>query len=221
MKLWLQVLFGQGYLWRDRFPASYNRPAGQGGNLQVLSLAWSAVFLMLSVRNALDGSLAVAAISIVTSLAFMASTLHGFPFLQSLRNHPFWVSVAWAGVSVALLGVLASIAASILIEAWAWVLILSAFLAFCAAGMVNQPERRYLFFCDPGENIDALMAESTRGIVGYWRETYWRLPRQTLKAMFRGPRRHGDDSSFAHLEGVYNTRSDRCSLRRGSGDPPV
>jgi hypothetical protein len=189
MKLWLQVLFAQGYLWRGRFPQRFAEDAHLRGERPSL---WQVIFGLFWLAAAFlvvryDASL-WALIYLTIGIGF------SFPLLGILRidrifgSAALWVSLSWAFGVLALVGVLAMVVACALFGYWLGVFLFLAFLAFPAAPTLNGILSRYLFFADPHSNAHLLEDHSIYSARTFVLETYWRLPSEVVRAMFHRPK---------------------------------
>ena len=186
MKLWLQVLFAQGYLWRDRFPDAFaeTKVEHQG--------PWSVVLLVLAVA-VLGMSLGLLAAG--EEEAFFMTPMAVLWVAWSLASRGLRAGVRWTELRISLtwtLGFLFSVSAfAMLAEALVatrWQLLaLGVWLTVClATGCLRGIQRNYLLFRQPGEYAWVLEGpgERPKGIIAPYAdaiaETYWRLPRQIL-----------------------------------------
>jgi len=180
MKLWLQVLFAQGYLWRDRFPEALE-PALERRGLTLLWLIFALVLPVLGVLRMLDGSWTVGVLFIVTGVG--ASLLNAVSVeVHRLReNLAFWTSLAW-GAAV-LIGPVISLIVVLAIQGdWGFATLLLLTWAFFGTAQLHDIESRYLFFSDPTAN-QYLLAGWPESFPRMWVETYWRLPIRIAQTM--------------------------------------
>jgi hypothetical protein len=190
MKLWLQVLFAQGYLWRDRFPDLFPADAHLSGERPSLwQIAFGLLFLVGGVLNALVYSpslLTVIHISIGIGLSFPLIAALGLNRL--FGDAALWVSLSWATGTLGLAGIVALVTYSFVTGSWLTVALFLAFLALPAAPTINGILSRYLFFADPHSNAHRLDDAPTDRAQNFWVETYWRLPLAAIRLMFRRPK---------------------------------
>ncbi len=190
MKLWLQVLFAQGWLWRDRFPEAFPvaRPQGSSG----ASVLWLVFGLLLVTGGAIAlgggyGSQAFSVLQVLTGAAFFLSNIGILRIHRLIGSNAFWVSLSWSSGTVALVGITGLVLVSAIEGYWIWTVLLVGMMAFCFSLTIGAIERRYLFFSDPrtyGYLLDERQIESIRE---HWTETFWRLPGKVLKEMIRKP----------------------------------
>jgi len=185
MKLWLQVLFAQGYLWRDRFPEQFDyRPLRRG--VSWLMLIFGLSLVTWGIGLVVTGSPITGTLMVLTGSGFVVTNFESLGFYRLGGSAAFWISVGWGSVSAALVG-MASLFAVFLYGAvfdsiWAliglvWIV---GFIACCCTASINAIECRYLFFASPRDNACMLEESGSQSIGQLWKETFWLLPRQIL-----------------------------------------
>ena len=189
MKLWLQVLFAHGYLWRERFPDLFGADAHLRGERPSLwQIAFGVFFLVAAIGNAVASLWERAAIFLFIGMDF-AFPLVGLTRVNRLfGDAALWVSLSWATGVLALAGILVLIGLSLITGAWWAALLFLAFLALPAAPTINGILSRYLFFADPRANAHWLEDHPIESARSFWVETCWRLPREVAQAMFHRPK---------------------------------
>lgn len=186
MKLLLQVLFAQGWLWRDRFPDAFTKTKAEHHGL-------SAFLLQIFPIVVLAGSTGLLAFGEEEGL--FVTPMAVIWVAWSLSSRGLSVEVSWKELRISLtwtlgflfsISVFAMLAGTLIAAEWE-LLPLGFWLAVCfATGCLRGIQRSYLIFRypakyawmvdDPKQPPKGLIAPYTDAIV----ETYWRLPRQIL-----------------------------------------
>jgi hypothetical protein len=189
MKLGLQVLFTQGYLWRDRFPARFDVATGMQPSL-VGTLVWGifvpSAILVGAVGALGDGDFAAGILALILVASWIVWTAASRWFDRLAGGKALWLSVYWASGSVMVVMLVAVTLAAPLAGKWALTLFGVSLLLCCATGYLNALQRNYLMFAHPEDDAHVLTAPTSvkMGFIAAWRawliETYWRLPRQIL-----------------------------------------
>ena len=189
MKLWLQVLFAQGYLWRDRFPAQFGETSTQKPKLLgtvvwgflVPSLALLAGWVELADGNLLSGLPAVA-----LSVFWVLWSVSGRWVERLVGGKALWLSIHWATGFLAVISIVATLILPPLENTWGLMPLALVLLLCSGTAYLRALQSNYLIFVSPEENAWRLTppAPAKAGFVAAWREwlleTYWRLPRKTL-----------------------------------------
>jgi len=185
MKLWLQVLFAQGYLWRRRFPDLFAADAHLRGERPSLwQIAFGLFFLLAGgVGNLVYDNWLWAALYLSIGIGFSFPLLGVLRMDRILGDAALWVSLSWASGVLALTGVLVLVVVCAVISRWLAALLFLAFLVLPAAPTIHGILSRYLFFADPHSN-----AHPIKSVREFWLETYWQLPREVVRATIRGPK---------------------------------
>jgi hypothetical protein len=195
MKLWLQVLFAQGWLWRDRFPeqfAATKKPPLRATWVTFTPLVITVAGLLVM----LDGrwwGLSVAAAGFGWFL-FIAYPLRLDHVIGSTE---LWLSITWGSGFLTTAATASLIPMAVLTGDWE-VLLVSLGLWLCAVTTwLRFVQANYLIFADPEGNswrLDPEQNPRRPDRLGRWRDvltlTYWHLPRQILFGT-EPPRRTG------------------------------
>jgi hypothetical protein len=180
MKLWLQVLFAQGYLWRDRFPEEFPPDAHlRGERPSVFMFAFGLTFFALGVVSAYSGSRLFAGLCLLVGAGYMVSNIGVLRADRVLGSAAFWVSLSWASGAVALVGIVSLIVTSALYGWWIGFVMLLGYMTLPGTVAIFGIQSRYLFFFDPTRNAHRVEFNIS-GARDLWIDTYWRLPRQIL-----------------------------------------
>jgi len=185
MKLWLQVLFAQGYLWRDRFPEQFS--ATKNSALRATWVTFAPLAIALAgLLVLLDGrfwglSLALA------GFAWFAFLAYPLRLDRVLRSTELWLSLTWGGGFLATLANGSLVLQAVLSGALD-VLLISAGLWFCVAtSWLRFVQANYLIFADPGRNVWRLDPAQNPPNESWFHRlrdtfvtTYWHLPRKIL-----------------------------------------
>ncbi len=186
MKLLLQVLFVQGWLWRDRFPEVFaEAKVEHRGITGYLILLLSAVLLLMGILSVADGDLSRGILAPVAGTwllwALSSRGLRADVGRKELRLSVMWALGFFFSVSVFGLLLVALVTAD-----W-WLLLLTFALLVCwVTGWLHGIQGSYLLFRDPVNNAWRLEGpkEPPKGFMRAYTdavvETYWRLPRQIL-----------------------------------------
>jgi hypothetical protein len=200
MKLWLQVLFAQGYLWRDRFPESFEYAKPDRWRPNALNLLWAASLVTLGAMWIYYGSAIFGPLLPVTGIAYLVGAADFLGLDRVVVSRAFWTSVSWACGALTVGGF-----AVLLILSFAWQLTTvvngdsvslglavvfvgsAGFMVFFGSMSLHAIECRYLFFADP--RINATMLDDPEwNPRELWSDTYLHLPAKILKTVFRRPR---------------------------------
>ncbi len=186
MKLWLQVLFAQGYLWRDRFPEAFAEAKVEHRSTTgyLIHLIF-AVMLLMGIWSIADGDLSWGIlVPVAGTWLLWALSSHGLR--TDVGRKELWLSAVWALgflFSVSIIGLLLVV----LVTADWWLLLLTLWLIVCYfTGWLRGIQCNYLIFRDPANNAWRLEGpkEPPKGFMRAYTdaivETYWRLPRQIL-----------------------------------------
>jgi hypothetical protein len=183
VKLWLQVLFAQGWLLKKRFPDAFPLRKARATPDRFMFVA----VLLVSAVGIVDATRGHWASAVTLLILGVAWTLHHAFWLRLdrlLKWDEFWVSVIW-GTPVVMEGTfIALVIVGLLDRDWFLVSFAAVFgLAFLGTFFLRNIERRFLFLRD-----DPIVAEAagSDGVAScgldpnVWLEAYWRLPRQIL-----------------------------------------
>ena len=189
MRLWLQVLFAQGYLWRQRLPEVFpaRSPAGTS-NWHLWWLLFGAALLAGGINGVVRyGAGVFDALMILTGAGFLLWNIEVLRMQRLIGSHAFWVSLSWGSGTIVLLGLLALTVTAALQGYWIYLGSFAAMIPCFFTPTANMLQRRYLFFADT-EKYGVLLDDDADvdGIWQYFTHTYWRLPREVLTTMLRG-----------------------------------
>jgi hypothetical protein len=192
VKLWLQVLFAQGWLWRDRFPEKFRE-----ANTHKRSWLWWMLLLWVPAVWAIAATgmgdrATLSALALANAFVWLVWQCALLLIRQNVSQKALRISVHWiAGLATYALLAL-SLAAGMVAGEWQLIM-WSAILLTCSASYwLRGVQDNYLLFRDPANNawrLDGGPAEKGlfRPLINTWQDTYWRLPRQIFVTM-RGPR---------------------------------
>jgi hypothetical protein len=187
MKLLLQLLFVQGWLWRDRFPDEFRKAKlehrGLAAYLVYLYLIFSIVLLFISIGFLADGDLSRGVFLALLAAAWFLWALSSREFGTDASGKEFRLSAIWATGFLFAVSVVAFLAMVIMTADWLLLPPPIAFLLCLVTGWLRGIQGNYLIFRDPVNNAWRLKQTRTetglvRPLVNSWIETYWRLPLQ-------------------------------------------
>lgn len=200
MKLWLQVLFVQGWLWRDRLPEEFLKAKveyhGLAAYLIYLYLILSTVLLFMSIGLLADGELSRGVFLALLAAAWFLWSLSSREFGTDASGKEFRISALWATGFLFAVSVFGLLAVALVTADW-WLVPFPIVLLVCwVTGWLRGIQGNYLLFRDPVNNAWRLEA-SKQPPKGFMRsyadaivDTYWRLPREIFISR-RGPRHAG------------------------------
>jgi len=178
VRLALQVMFAQGYLWRDRFPGYLESKQGHV-SMHWLALGMGAVFLAAGSVGVIDGDIVLYVLYLPMGVAFLAGSWNGFGVSGKIGSRAFWVSFSWAagtiGIMCMFLEMAIALSIAIVDERFQSVIIFSTlalFLLLPGLWTILQIERRILFFSDPVRNASVLQDGMIHSLVGAWKEAF-------------------------------------------------
>lgn len=192
MKLWLQVLFAQGWLWRDRFPdALPQEPDTSKWSPSWWNLAFAVSLIALGGMWISYGDLTFGSLTLLSGVAYAVSSGDAFGLEKVAGTQAFWTSVSWGSGALTVAGFLVLLILSLAWQIWyvvdgspslglAVVSIASAsFMVFFGSMSLRAIECRYLFFADSKRNAH-LLEDVEFSANELWLDPYWRLPKQIL-----------------------------------------
>jgi len=184
MKLWFQVLFAQGYVWRDRLPDALTKLEAEPKKIRLPNLIPLLMIALVVLALAGGAEWTTAIPVLILSVSWFLFLSYPLRPNRRLGSTELWISVAWAG------GFLASISAVVLVittlATGSWgllVLCVGAWLGIVTPWL-RGVEANYLILADPVDNSWRLdpQLNPRSGIPATWRfmitEAYWRLPRR-------------------------------------------
>jgi hypothetical protein len=186
MKLLLQVLFAQGWLWRDRFPHIYAKAKVEHrGAIGYLILLLSAVLLLMGILSIADGDLSRGIlVPVAGTWLLWALSSHGLR--ADVGRKELRLSVVWALGFLFAVSICGLLLVGLVTVDW-WLLLLTFVFIVCfVTGWLRGIQRIYLLFRDPANNAWRLEGpkEPPKGFMRAYTdaivETYWRLPREIL-----------------------------------------
>ncbi len=183
MKLLLQMLFVQGWLWRDRLPEVFAQ-----AKEQQIRIGWGHVtpilFLLISVLEITESRWGSATLLVIIAASLVLWRNHLFQLDRIAGGKELWISVSWASGLVVAASLVILLVMAPLTSAWAALALAAAGLYVYGTGWLHGMESNYLLFADPANNAWRLEAQETtqkgfiRPRLHLLAETYWRLPRQ-------------------------------------------
>lgn len=191
MKLLLQVLFTQGYLWRMRCPEEFGGVSSEKWHPNVWNVAYAAALVSMGALSIYYGSLIFGPLLLFTGIAFVVWAADFFGLNKIVGSRAFWTSVSWACGALTIGGFMLLLVLSI---AWQSRLLIdgsvslglgflllfsSSFMAFYGSMVLHAFECRYLYFADP-IGSGAMLDEPDWSPRELWVDTYRHLPRQIL-----------------------------------------
>ena len=186
MKLWLQVLFVQGWLWRDRFPDKF--PAADSGKRRlgwwVLLLWVPAVWVIVALDLASDRA-SFSALALTNAFVWLVWQCTALAIRPNVRGKQLWISLHWAAAFVAYILLLLALVVGIVALEWMLVLWSGVLLICSASHWLRGIQNNYLVFVDPVRNAWRLELPSLgKGFITpvarLIADAYWHLPRQIL-----------------------------------------
>jgi hypothetical protein len=195
MKLLLQVVFAQGYLWRDRFPESFPDGTPHGSSPQPLWLAFALVIAASGSLALYHGSVLFGPVLLLTGLSLAVWSADSLGLKTRLGSRAFWTSVSWASGTLTTLGfamllplsVWAAIADPLSFPfPWCWLVASACYMVFFGSVGLHVLGRRYLFFAEPRKNAH-LLEEPNFSPGELWLDTYWNFPRRIIAIMLSRP----------------------------------
>ena len=187
MKLWLQVLFAQGWLWRERFPDKFAEAAVERRPLRgwLFVLFVAAIWVIVAFAQVERGRAWVGALGLVVGLVWVIWQASAPTIRKGVKAKEFRVSLHWAAGFVAY--VLVALSALVGIVVMEWPLVMwSAILMFCSAShWLRGIQNNYLLFLDPVANAKRLeLPPLGKGFITpvarLVADAYWWLPKQIL-----------------------------------------
>jgi hypothetical protein len=187
VKLLFQVLFLQGYLWRDRFPAYFREGGIAWYNGDVVLLSIGLIFTTAGISVLAAGWVIAGMLILMFGAGFVLGNAQRLGLNRLGGSDAFWVSLEWSGGTLTVLGTLGIILRLILVGGW-WpvTLLFLLILFFPEAPGIRRTWERYLFFADPAKNRHFLEDPISRNPLTFWFDTFFRLPWQVAKAIFHG-----------------------------------
>jgi hypothetical protein len=184
MKLLLQLVFVQGWLWRHCFPEVFVR-----AKTQRMNIGWWVILPMLLVlvgvaqlaEEAWSAGVPLLAFGVLW-LIWQASSrgIH-----EKTGKKEFRISLSWGSGFVFMVMLLGSTAVAVVTANWPLLLLSVAVFLCSGSGWLRGIEANYIFFRDPTNNMWRLEDRPpekglVRPLVNLWVETYWRLPSEIL-----------------------------------------
>ena len=186
MKLWLQVLFAQGWLWRDRFPDAFAKTKVEHhGRCPLVLLILAMAVLGLSLGLLASGE-EEAFFMAPMAVLWVAWSLASRGLSAGVRWKEFRISLTWTLGFLFSVSVFAMLAAALVAAKWQLVPMGLALAVCFATGCLRGIQRNYLLFRQPDEYAWVLEGpgEQPKGLVAPYataiREAYWHLPKQIL-----------------------------------------
>lgn len=186
MKLLLQLLFAQGWLWRDRFPEVFVKAKVEHrGTIGYLMLLLSAVLLLMGILSIADGDLS-RGILVPVAGTWLLWALSYRGLRADVGRKELRLSVMWALGFLFSVSVFGLLLVALVTADW-WLLLLTFWLIVCLVTIwLRGIQRSYLIFRYPAEYAWMLddPKQPPKGLIAPYAdaivETYWRLPRQIL-----------------------------------------
>ncbi len=186
MKLLLQVLFAQGWLWRDRLPEVFaEAKVEHRGTIGYLILLLFAVLLLMGILSIADGDLS-RGILVPVAGTWLLRALSSHGLRADVGRKELRLSVVWALGFLFSVSIFGLLLVALVTADW-WLLLLTLWLIVCfVTGWLRGIQCNYLIFRDPANNAWRLEGpkEPPKGFMRVYTdaivETYWRLPRQIL-----------------------------------------
>jgi hypothetical protein len=183
MKLWLQVLFVQGWLWRDRFPDKFAEASVEYRGLSSYAfLILPAALLGVSLKPLADGKTWAIAVAFMAGIWLLWS-LSSRGLRADARHKELRISMNWAMGFLFCVSVFAVLAMAIATADWQLIPVPLALIVCWANGWLRGIQRSYLHFRDPDWMPDEPPQTPRSFVTSYAdfiADTYWRLPKQIL-----------------------------------------
>ena len=185
MKLWLQVLFAQGYLWRDTFPDELQKVKAEPRKIRLPTLIPLAMIVLVSLALVGDAEWTTAVPVLTLSLGWFMFRSYPLRADTLVGTLEFWISATWAGGAIALISAVVLAITTLATGSWGLVLLCMGAWLGIVTPWLRGVEANYLILADPVDNswrLDPQLNPRPSGIPSTWRfmisEAYWRLPRQ-------------------------------------------
>ena len=187
MKLLLQLLFAQGWLWRDRFPEVFAEAKVEhhrtiGYFIILLSVV---LLLLMGILSIANGDLS-RGILVPVAGTWLLWTLSHRGLRADVRQKELRLSVMWALGFLLSVSVFGLLLVALAAAEW-WLLLVALWLIVCfVTGWLRGIQRSYLIFRYPAEYAWMLddPKQPPKGLITPYAdvivETFWRLPRQIL-----------------------------------------
>lgn len=187
MKLWLQVLFAQGYLWRDRFPEAY-ADTGMRGRALGSWLVFPITLLALGTINIASGGVPwIGVAMLATGAAWVMWRGTAIMLRRPLEGkREVVISMHWASGLVVFVLLWLLIFGALASGAWILALIVIAFQIDPGSTWLWEIQNNYLLFRDPTNSRWRVDAQPRTGWVSPWTlvatliQTYVLLPAEIL-----------------------------------------
>jgi len=187
MRLWLQVLFAQGYLWREQSPQFWSARDSGKWSPHGFDMLRAVAFSGIGVFLAIIGSAVYGLVIAIAGAAMAIAHGDSFGLKRFFGSRAFWLSVNWAAGTLALGGLAAVLVLSVAFGIWRVAAPVFLFWVFAGTEMLRDMQRHYLFFAGRRQYIDPPGGESDDRSDLYV-ETYWLLPREIFFGI-EAPRR--------------------------------
>jgi len=195
MKLWLQVLLAQGYLWRDRFPEQFVATRKSPPRATWVTFA-PVVITVAGLLVLFDGrwwGLSVAA----AGFGYFLFIAYPLRLDRLIGSTEMWLSITWGGGFLATAATVSLVPVAVLIGGWGVLVVSLGLWLSAVTAWLRSVQANYLIFADPERNswrLDPEQNPRRPDWLGRWRDgltlAYWHLPRQILFGI-EPPRRTG------------------------------
>lgn len=183
MKLLVQLVFAQGYVWRDRFPEMFARAKCEQGKMWLIILpsALVASGIPLLKTSPVVG-ISFLAVGISWLVWFAVSTRIG----EHARLKPLRLSLVWFAGFAFVTSLLCVLAVAPFLREWILVPWAIGLLMCFGSGWLRAFQYNYLLFRQPDEYAWVLegLPQPPKGLMAAYAyaigEIYWRLPKQIL-----------------------------------------
>ncbi len=195
MKLLLQVLFVQGWLWRDRFPQQFaETKLEHRGLAPYLWIILPAALLLASFLALATGETWAIGLTFTAGAWLLWSLSSRWLSVDASRKE-LRISINWALGFLFCISVLLLLALALATSVWPLIPLAFVLIVCLVTGWMRAVQRNYLLFRQPDEYAWVLdgPGEQPKGLVAPFAtaitDAYWRLPKQIL---FPQKERHAD-----------------------------
>ena len=185
MKLLLQLLFVQGWLWRDRFPEVLARSKVQHTRIGQLLVIAPILLLLVGATQIADSASSEGAALLALGGSWLLWYISSLGISEGTRWKEARSSASWATGFLFLVTLFASIGVGVVTQDWSLLPAYFLFLLCPGSSWMRAIQANYLFFRDPADNAWRLEEQPAergllRPLINLWVETYWRLPSEIL-----------------------------------------
>jgi len=185
MKLWLQVLFAQGYLWRDRFPDAYAVTQIKG-RLLGWWLFYPVVLVVLGGSRIPWGAAWLGVITLAAGALWVVWRVSALMLQRRITRRALVISIHWASGFMVFILLWLLVPASVAADDWGLALVSIALQVDPSSTWLWEVQNNYLLFRDPSRNQWRIDAHARTGwisplmLIAGLAEAYILLPAKIL-----------------------------------------